>query len=413
MPAARKEPSFGVLCFGFVICGIVTVLPGPMLPVLAARWKLPDVQSGYFFAALFLASTVAAILAPRRMRWSLPRGYALMTVGVLMLVVAASFGDPTVGHLLALGSFVLAGFGTGLSVTATNLVVGAAPREQRARKLSIVNIWWGVGAVGCPWMVAAAEKIGDMRMLLIIVAWASVTMFLALILLREEQGRITHPLSLRVDARTLIYFALLLFLYVGVENAVGGWVATYVFRYCQLTLANASIIVSVFWLALLLGRWIGSMILKVAPERAVLLPSIAISLVAVIMLLAPHDRAQVIAAVALAGLGFGPVFPIGVSRMLSRIRELRNTGWVFAITASGGAVLPWLTGLASTKEQSLRTGFVVPAVALGIILLLAAVENLFLGRPIARMPVDSEVRNPSGITEYAARPGSHALTTPE
>jgi fucose permease len=141
MAATRKEPAFSVLCFGFVICGIVTVLPGPMLPLLAAKWGLPDVQSGAFFTAEFVASTIASVLAPKRMRWSLPRGYALMTIGVLLLVVAGGSTGVTLGHSLAFGSFVLIGFGIGLSVTSTNLLVGAAPKEQRARRLSIANLW--------------------------------------------------------------------------------------------------------------------------------------------------------------------------------------------------------------------------------------------------------------------------------
>ena len=405
MAAVKKEPSLGVLSFGFVICGIVTVLPGPMLPLLASRWHLADVQSGAFFTAEFVASTIAAVLAPKRMRWSLPRGYALMTIGVLLLVVAALTDAPTAGHLLALGSFLLIGFGIGLSVTATNLLVGAAAREVRARRLSIVNLWWGIGAVACPWMVAASEKLGNLRILLILVAWASVAMFVVLISLREDRGRVVHPISLRADAGVLIYFALMLFLYVGVENTVGGWVATYVFRYNGLTLANASLVVSAFWLTLLLGRWIGSVALKSAPERAVLLPSICLSLAALVTFIAPHTRIAVLGAVALTGLGFGPIFPVGVARMLARVSDPRNTGWVFAITASGGAVLPWLTGLFSTKLDSLRAGFAVPTIGLGVVLLLALAENLLLGKPNNAVRVNEappvEVLPASGGSEDA------------
>jgi fucose permease len=62
------------------------------------------------------------------------------------------------------------------------------------------------------------------------------------------------------------------------------------------------------------------------------------------------------------------------------VSDHRNTGWVFAVTASGGAVLPWLTGLVSTRTGSLRTGFVVPVAGLAAIVLLAAGENRVLGR---------------------------------
>ena len=103
---------------------MVTVLPGPLLPVMAARWGLRDVQSGGFFAAVFLASTVGSIFSPHWLRRNLPLGYASMTAGVLVLIVAGQTAGASLGHGLALTAFALIGLGVGLSVTATNLTVG-------------------------------------------------------------------------------------------------------------------------------------------------------------------------------------------------------------------------------------------------------------------------------------------------
>jgi FHS family glucose/mannose:H+ symporter-like MFS transporter len=386
MPATRtRDPRFALLCIGFVVCGIVTVLPGPLLPVLAARWGLRDVQSGAFFAAEFAASTIAAVMAPRRMRWSLPRGYALLTVGILLLVVAGRAVSPALGHDLALASFTIIGLGIGLSVTATNLLVGGGVQDLRAQRLSVVNLWWGIGAVACPWMIAMAERTGNLPILLALLAAIAVLVFVLLLPLREVPAEMTGTrISLKSDGPTLLFFAVLLFLYVGVENAVGGWVATYANRFSGLTIENSSMMVSVFWLALLAGRGLGSLALRWVPERAVLVPSLAVSLTAVTMLLLPHTPDVVIAAVAVAGLGFGPVFPIGVARLLARLADHRNTGWVFATCAGGGAVLPWLTGVFSSSSGSLRVGFAVPLVALGIILLLALAEDVILGDTVPR-----------------------------
>jgi fucose permease len=178
----------------------------------------------------------------------------------------------------------------------------------------------------------------------------------------------------------LAFFAAFLFLYVGVETVVGGWITTYAHRFSGMTLVHASLVVSLYWMALLAGRWAGSIALRGLGERTVLLPGLVVALIATVMLVVPQATATVLVAVVVAGAGFGPVFPIGVSRMLARVQDHRNTGWVFAVTASGGAVLPWLTGLISTRSGSLRVGFAVPVVALGAILALAAGENWVLGR---------------------------------
>ena len=77
---------------------MVTVLPGPLLPQMAARWGLRDVQSGAFFAAVFAASTVGSIFSPHWLRRNLPLGYASMTVGVVLLMVAEETAPARLGH---------------------------------------------------------------------------------------------------------------------------------------------------------------------------------------------------------------------------------------------------------------------------------------------------------------------------
>src|SRR5579864_1279796 len=47
----------------FIPTGIVTVLLGPVLPLLSARWSLSDAQAGEFFTAEFLASTLGVVLS--------------------------------------------------------------------------------------------------------------------------------------------------------------------------------------------------------------------------------------------------------------------------------------------------------------------------------------------------------------
>jgi MFS transporter, FHS family, glucose/mannose:H+ symporter len=390
-PTSTKKPPFAVLCFGFVVCGVVTVLPGPLLPLLAARWGLRDVQSGAYFTALFAASTVAAILAPRRMRWSLPRGYALMTVGVFTLAVAARALTPTLANELALGAFAMIGLGIGLSVTATNLLVGNIEKEFRARRLSIVNLWWGIGAVACPWIVAAAEDAATLRLFLGLVGFASLAAFVLLLPLREEPRAATRNSGRPAELWVLMYFAVMLFLYVGVENTVGGWIATYANRFSGMTLVHSSLMVSVFWFTLLGGRGLGSQALKTWPERAVLVAGMGLALTAVVMLMSPQSEAAVVAAIAAAGLGLGPIFPVGVSRMLARLADHRRTGWVFATCAGGGAVLPWITGLVSTRTGSLRASFAVPVVALAAILLLVLLENVALPEPLSAEPANQQV----------------------
>jgi fucose permease len=58
------------------------------------------------------------------------------------------------------------------------------------------------------------------------------------------------------------------------------------------------------------------------------------------------------------------VYPISVSLLAQWFGRaaVRLSGGIFAIGNLGGAVLPWLVGLLSTRFGSLRLGFAVPLV---------------------------------------------------
>ncbi len=289
------------------------------------------------------------------------------------------------------------GLGIGLSVTATNLYVGQRRGGERAAETgpaaSPLSICGGASAPSaCPWLIAATEGGGWLRVFLVLVAFGAAFMFFGLspqLRVAETPSRIATRASLARDAGLLAFFALLLFLYVGVENTVGGWITTYAHRFSGLSLENASLLVSLFWVALLTGRALGSAALRRLPERAVLLPAWAWRWPRSRFCWSRTPRGVVLVAVALAGAGFGPVFPLGVARLLARVSDHRNTGWVFAMCASGGAVLPWLTGLVSTRTDSLRLGFAVAVAAVAGILVLALLENVILRR------AEPDVREPA------------------
>jgi fucose permease len=58
----------------------------------------------------------------------------------------------------------------------------------------------------------------------------------------------------------------------------------------------------------------------------------------------------------LCGLSIGPLFPL----LLSFLLERSPRGWIFAVAGMGSALLPWLTGILSAHNGSLRYGLIAP-----------------------------------------------------
>jgi len=54
----------------FALVGVATTMLGPMLPVMAAQWKLTDTQSGLLFVAQFCGGFLGAIASTSLIQWS-------------------------------------------------------------------------------------------------------------------------------------------------------------------------------------------------------------------------------------------------------------------------------------------------------------------------------------------------------
>ena len=373
--ASRLEPlSATPFYFGFIVAGMATVLLGPILPILSTRWQLTDLQAGTLFAAQFAASAVGAVVASHFRHRCVVFGYASVAAGLAALALG-NYG-------VVLLAFALLGIGLGSATTATNLIFGTKHPSQRGILLTRVNFFWGIGAVFGPQFVAIADRAGMLRILVLGLSLSALAVFAAFTpLLRfkedRQQAQTEHSgVSEKPDLPIFVLFSLLLFLYVGGETVISGWIATYAYRFANFSPAQSSFFVSVFWLAIVLSRAALPLFLRFVSELTVLFAGVIAALTGISILLFPHPAAISLASVAFAGVGCAPVFPLATARLLARIGDSRHAGWVFAICGSGAAVLPWLTGLLSAHTGSLRAAFIVPLTAMAGVLLLVFVESM-------------------------------------
>ena len=198
-------------------------------------------------------------------RFAISLGLVLMALGVAVMLS----GPKTVGVLC----IVVYGAGLGLAVPAANLLVAGANPERRSAALNLLNVFWSMGAVACPFMVAAAEKIQHIPTFLLSVAVFAVVVAIGIALMR---GNIAEPMSagdkvsilptIRRHKFSIVIFAALFFLYVGVETGFGQWIASYVKSLGTLALAVALATPSVFYSSLMIGRWIAPALLRVIDD---------------------------------------------------------------------------------------------------------------------------------------------------
>lgn len=366
----------------FVLTGVMTTLLGPMLPVLSARWALNDTQAGYLFTAQFVGSMLGVGLSGLLVqhygyRGGIVTGLGVMAVGAFVLTQSS--------WLLGLASVAGYGIGLGLTIPASNLLIAEIHSERRAAALNWLNLSWGLGAAVCPFAVAAL--VPSHRTGLLLFGVAAVLLLLGFAFFFPSLKVPQAPQSEKESAtgasvwrsRFVPLLGCLFFLYVGTENGIGGWIASYAQRLQSAPGAVWAVAPSLFWASLLAGRALAASLLKRMRERELARIGLVVAACGVGILITAHTMETLLVGIGVSGLGLAPVFPIDISLVSFHFGGLapRVTGLMFALAGLGGATLPGLVGRISTHFGSLKAGLYVPL--LGSLAMLALFS--LVGRP--------------------------------
>jgi len=361
----------------FVPTGIVTVLLGPVLPALSARWLLTDEQAGEFFTAQFLASTIgvaiSGVLVPKV-------GYrAAMILGLVFMAAGVGF-LPLGSRFFGLAAVAGYGIGLGLTIPTCNLLVAEVNPATRASRLSLLNFSWTVGAVACPFLLAPFQRAGRISTFFLALAVFVFLVAVSLAWVKLPRAAATNKAAnepstpwLRLFMKpTALVLGTLFFVYVGTENAVGGWLASYAKRLVDQPGTVWVTTPSYFYGGLLAGRALAPLFLRTMSEVRLVRVSVVTALVGLIMLLASRSMVLVLVFATIIGLGLAAIYPITISLLTNCFGPMaaRVGSVMFMLASFGAASMPWLVGVLSTEEASLKVGLAVPLAGSALMLAL-------------------------------------------
>lgn len=367
--------ALGPVFFYFFVAGIATVMLGPLLPALINRWHIQDAQAGTLFTTTFAGQLCGAWFATRNLRASMLYGACISAAGCAFM----GWADFNIAHI----ALFCVGLGLGAGLTAGNVISGIAIPSARTRLIALLNMTWGLGAISCSLLVRACGA-GRVRLFFCVLASClALSAVFAIILPRDKKvapaARGDEDAKIKMPLWPLLLFSAAMLLFVGVENALGGWLPSYGVRTSSALLASS--IALYFWVAEMSGRLLLAVLTDLFGEASLYRGSVALLIVAEgVLIITKHLSAGgVIALTLFCGLALAPIYPLILSFFLARTGNHPRLGRVFAAASVGGATLPWLTGVVSTEFHGLRAGLAVPAVGTVLLLLLAGVIT---SRPI-------------------------------
>lgn len=340
IPGARLIKRIGYM--RGAVAGLLTMMAGCLLFIPASQ----TATYGLFLLALFvLASGVVIVQVVANPLISLLGKPATAHSRLTFAQGFNSLGTtvfPIVGSILILGSLA--------SVSASQLSGAELSAYRTAESQVIVNGYIGIAIALA--IVAAA-------------VW----------LFRNALKGESHEESSGLAALDLLkrprfgYGALCIFVYVGAEVAIGSLIVNYLMQGHVLALPEqeAGKLIGVYWGGAMVGRFIGSAVLRFLSPGKVLA---AVAVGAITLIGISSQSTGALAGYSLLAVGlanaimFPTIFTLACEKLGSRAAD--GSG-ILNVAIVGGAVIPLLTGVIADLSGSLTFALILPVACYAII----------------------------------------------
>ncbi len=377
--------------------GISFIIIGATSEELKRALNVTNAEIGNLAFALFLTSMIVQLfIGPLLDKFGhKPLAIAGFLVAAASMVLVAQAPDMTT----ALVACILLGVGAMCLNTVGNTLIPVVLFDGKdpARASNFGNAFFGLGYVVTPLLFSLVAASGFRTGLYVLAALFVLGLVVALTapFPRVSTGYQFSMAFKLLGKGPVVFAALALFCYIALEISMATWSKPYMTEILGGTanpsaVANAGLVLSLFGVAMMLGRFLTSMIKNLTAIGVRLIGAASlIAMLAVLLMLNTQSPPLAIAAVMLTGLVFAPIFPtiVGVTFAKFEPRLYGSIfGIVFAIGLLGGTFVPQIIGslsVGATVQQNLRIVLAMAAVLV--------ITSGFLGRG-AKAPAKTVAR---------------------
>lgn len=334
----------------FIALGLSTGSVGPSLAGLASHTGATLAAISIVFTARSFGYMIGSLASGRA--YDRMKGHPVIVVGFI-LMVSMFILAPLITQLwpLVLVMFVLSLADGAIDVGGNTLLVWTI-KGNVTPFMNALHFFFGIGAFVAPIMVAQSIIVtGDINW----AYWMIALLVLPLLVWHLRVPSPAHPVAEAAGAESrpatrvglVLLIAVYFFLYVGMEIAFGGWIASYAVAVGFGDAAAAAVLTSVFWGALTVGRLIsipfGS---RFKPSTILWADFILCAGFVVLMLIGHGETWALWIGTFGVGLAMASMFPTMISYAETRMKITGKVTSIFLTGSSiGGMTLPLFVGL--------------------------------------------------------------------
>lgn len=401
MPNHNKSFVFAAACLGMLLFGIVFLSLGSVNNMLAERFHLDDNGIGTLTALLPLGILFGSLVfGPIVDRF----GYKWMLIVCALLVCFGLEGMAFANRTSMIQFFVfLIGFGGGVLNGATNALAADVSEGERGAKLSLLGVFFGIGALGMPGTLALLSKNFSLTA---IVAGIGVFVLLPVIYFfaitfpppKQSGEKFSAGKSFALLRNPIFLFAgLALAIQSGMEGMSNDWMTRY-FKKVTLEGEHSAEWKTLLGLmavtaAMLAARIALSGLLKKIKSQLVLFASIGTTAAGALLLMFATNYFAALIAALLIGAGLAAGFPVVLSYIGDLYPSQSGTAFstIFFLALVGNMTINKGFGmLAHIHGIQQYTKVMLGCLALSAILLSLVVKQLRKNNP--QIPKQNEQR---------------------
>jgi fucose permease len=358
--------------------GCLQTSVGPLMAFLRTELHLSYTIEGLHFSAWAFGAILAGIngdyairlLGRRSVLWG---GGGGMAVGAMALIMARQ-------PLWTLLSIVLMGYAGNLLLISMQAALSDTHGEQRSIALLEGNVMASIGAFLAPFGIGLLQEAGaGWRSALVLVVCTFLLLFVFTRRIPIPAVNAAESTKASIAKRLPIAFwAYWIVVIVGmaIEWCITYWSADFLVKEGGLSKANAAGSLSLFFVAAVVGRFLGSRLARrIRPSRLVVF-SIAVAAAGFLLFWLAPILSLRLSGLLLAGLGIANLYPLAISLTLATVPQQADTASARISLGSGLSVIvvPFVLG-AFADRVGLRSAFSIVAMLLLIMNIMVNFAN--------------------------------------
>jgi FHS family glucose/mannose:H+ symporter-like MFS transporter len=375
---------------GFFLSGLLFAFPGAILPAWGHYITSDYLIVGNYFLSMIvgiLASSALAHYFLEKQKLSAMMTLACAVACAALLTLAAfPTGSPAWWRL---GPMFLLGCGGGILNLAVFRGISASYRHDPAGTVNLAGTLFGMGSVVTALLLGGTFSVYTVPSILILFALIpgfGAGLYARVTVPMEGQGGGTPARQTLRDFRspTAVLLALLLFFQFGNEWAVAGWLTLFLIQRLGISPASSLAMLSLYWLALVVGRIAVLAILPRVRHGRLLMGSALAALFGCTILASTNNGFGAVTGILLIGGGFASVYPLVVEKIGMRFPSYHPGFFngIFSLGITGGLLAPWSLGF-FVNWWGIRAVMILPQLGtlmVVVLLLLIWAEAKFTAR---------------------------------